>query len=101
MSELAHQNGVAAEAARALAYETDASGAWCWVVWAISETRAQLAAICSTEAEAKRQIENVPHIYPDCWAMHERAPVNHSFGAADLKSLHWRSALSGVRRRRP
>ncbi len=85
---------VARIAARQPALEYDNRAFWIWVVWALkpdAPTPIQLVAVCSSEEAAKRY-EAATDLYPGARLVSERAPLDHLFGAADLRSVVHRSA---------
>ncbi len=74
-----------------------------WVVWAVSGTGAHqpiLVAICSTEEVADRYRPAVEQNFEGARFHAEEAPVDHLFGAVDVRSVAFRTAMREIRRRR-
>lgn len=86
MSELTHRiEEAGAEQERAIQ--------WCWVVWAMKPGDLQLAAICTTSVIANRYRRDLREVYPDHRLTVERAPMDHTFGASDLRSVAFRASM--------
>lgn len=82
-----------------LTYQDDGHGPVTWIVWAVSGESATLVAICSREEVTERYRPLVEQIHPGAAFHVEKAPVDHVFGAADLKSLAFRAARAAARKR--
>lgn len=90
-----HPNG----AEQALTYQDDGEGPVTWIVWAVSNETATLVAICSREDVTERYRPLVEQVHPGAIFHAEKAPVDHVFGAADLRSLAFRAARAAARKR--
>lgn len=87
-----------------LNFELTRNGEPCvWVVWAVSGTGSHqpiLVAICSDEETAERYRPAVEQNFEGARFHAEEALVNHLFGAVDLRSVAFRTAMREIRRRR-
>lgn len=90
--------------AKVLNFELTESGDPCvWVVWAVSgkgEHEPILVAICSSEETADRYRPAVEQNFVGARFHAEQAPVDHLFGAVDMRSVAFRTAMRAIRRRR-
>lgn len=86
-------------ARKPLTYQDDGEGPTTWIVWAVTPEAATLVAICSREDITERYRPLVEQVHPGATFHAEQAPVDHVFGAADLRSLKYRAARKAARER--
>lgn len=65
-----------------------------WIVWALAPGDLRVVAICTTASIARRYHSDAAPLFPNHRLAVEIAPLDHIFGASDLKSVAFRAAIN-------